>query len=268
MLYRINELKENGINPITGEKYDDTWVIMALTDSSEYQMMCGSSNGCAYAVKISRNLCKDWKWKIGDFIGFNIENGKNIILVMSEEDYLDALTDYNGHRFNEEKLRETEPSILIHSTSMESWIKIQRDGALKSWNRLRTEKTILETQPIGATLGDPIDFRDYIMFGGGVTGEIVVNSRQKGSIIMDTNAEYLTSSRLYFDAKKMAQDGLLLRDGCHLKVKDFLPLDRYLIWAATWKVVRLDTQTSTPRRFAEVCDRQFKMKFPQYADSI
>ena len=47
------------------------------------------------------------------------------------------------------------------------------------------------------------------MFGDGVTGEIVVNSKQQGKIVMSTDAEYLTGARLYFDAKRMAHDGLL-----------------------------------------------------------
>lgn len=117
---------------------------------------------------------------------------------------------------------------------------------------------VAEEHPIGAQLGDPADFRDYIMFGGGVTGEIVVNSKQQGKILMDTNAEYLTGARLYFDAKRMAQDGLLVRDGCHLKVKDTLPLTPYLIYVATWDVVGLESQVSTPRFFAEKADMQFE----------
>ena len=50
----------------------------------------------------------------------------------------------------------------------------------------------------------PTDFSDYIMFGDGITGEIIVNSKQQGKIVMDENSEYLTGARLYFDAQKMA----------------------------------------------------------------
>lgn len=56
---------------------------------------------------------------------------------------------------------------------MESWKNIQRDGVLKSWNKLKTENIVLEEHPIGMKLGDPKNFSDYIMFGGGVTGESV-----------------------------------------------------------------------------------------------
>ena len=35
---------------------------------------------------------------------------------------------------------------------------------------------------------------DYIMFGNGVSGEIVVNSKQSGKIVMDIDAEYKTGA--------------------------------------------------------------------------
>ena len=135
---------------------------------------------------------------------------------------------------------------------------------LKSWNILKTEKVITEEQPIGIRLGDPADFSDYIMFGGGVTGEIVVNSKQQGKIVMDANSEYLTGARLYFNAKRMAKDGLLIRDGCHLKVKDMLPLKPYLIWGATWETIGLSSQISSPKIFAEQADKQFQFISQHY----
>lgn len=60
------------------------------TDSLEYQQMCGSSNGCAYTIKISRSQCKNWKMAVGDFMGFSEANAKNAILVMSEADVKSA----------------------------------------------------------------------------------------------------------------------------------------------------------------------------------
>ena len=220
MIYRVDRLSENSINPITGHEYDNSWIILMLTDSPDYQQMSGSSNGCAYTIKVSRKQYKDWKMAVGDFIGFCKANEKNAILVMSEAELKSAKNHYEGHRYNEPFLRENESTVLVHSTPMNSWKQIKRDGMLKSWNILKTQKVITEEQPIGIQLGDPTDFSDYIMFGGGVTGEIVVNSKQQGKIVMDTNAKYLTGARLYFDGKRIAQDGLLVRDGCHLKVKD------------------------------------------------
>lgn len=259
MIYRIDRLTENKINPVTDCEYDSAWIILMLTDSEDYQQMCGSSNGCGYTIKVSRLKCSDWKMAVGDFISFNEANAKNVILVMSQEELETAQRYYDGHSYNEALLRECEPLVLVHSTPMDNWKQIKCSGMLKSWNRLKSEKTILEEQPIGIQLGDPKEFSDYIMFGGGVTGEIVVNSKQQRKILMDTDAEYLTGARLYFDAKRIAQDGLLVRDGCHLKVKDELPLDPYLIWAATWDQIGLTSQISTPQFFAEQCDKWFSI---------
>jgi len=37
VVYRVDELIENKINPITGNQYDDSWIVLMLTDSAEYQ---------------------------------------------------------------------------------------------------------------------------------------------------------------------------------------------------------------------------------------
>lgn len=258
MIYRIDEFIENHINPITMREYDKSWLVLVLTDSADYEKMCGSNCGCAYTVKISRTRCREWKMAVGDFIHFCESNQKNAILVMSEAERGIVKEIYQGHAYDEPMLRDYEPAVLIHSTPMQNWEQIQRDGMLKSWNKLKKENIIREEQPIGSRLGDPMDFCDYIMFGGGVTGEIVVNSKQSGKIEMDIDAEYQTGARMYFDAEKMARDGRLTRDGCHIKVKDTLPLHPYLIWSATWKEAGLNSQISTPKIFAQKCDGQFK----------
>ena len=258
MVYRVDELTECGINPITGYGYDSSWIILMLTNSAEYQFMCGSRNGCAYTIKVSRTKCNDWKMAVGDFISFNETNAKNIILVLTELEHKAVNVYYEGHRYNEPFLRKGEPLALVHSTPMNSWKQIDQNGMLKSWNKLKAERAVEEEYPIGIQLGDPVDFSDYIMFGGGVTGEIVVNSKQQGKIAMDVNTDYLTGARLYFNAEKMAQDGLLVRDGCHLKVKDTLPLEPYLLFAATWENIGLESQVSTPKIFSEKADEAFR----------
>lgn len=261
MIYRVNELRDN----ITMQEHDSSMIIFSLTDNEDNAAIVGADNGGAYAIKVSKSVHSDWKLAVGDFIGYCTANNINAVLEMSQTDYDTAMQHYSGHSFNERVLRTYDPQILIHSTTMESWNHIQRDGMLKSWNRLRSEQAITEEHPIGIQLGDPASFSDYIMFGGGVTGEIVVNSKQSGAIVMDVNTQYLTGARLYFDAKKIAQDGLLVRDGCHTKVKDALPLEPYLIWAATWDKIGLPSQVSTPKIFADTSDRQFRSLFPCYS---
>ncbi len=253
MIYHLDEFTENSINPFTNSPYDDSWVVFILTDSKDYNMFVGSENGCAYTVKFSRFANEDWRFALCDFIEYNDAKGKNIILVLKADELEKARKTYKCHSYNETALRETEPKVLVHSTTFESYKAIQKDGMLKSFNRLN-----LQGEPIGAKLGDPQDFSDYIMFcDGGVTGEIIVNSKQKGKIVMDENDEYIPGARLYFDAEKIANDGLLIRDGCHLKVKDKLPLMPYLIFIATAESVGID-KISTPKEFSEKADGEFK----------
>lgn len=256
MIYRLDELKENNINPITSRPYDDSYLIWQLTDAKEYRQMVGRFNGCAYTIKCSR-YADGWELSVGDFIEYNQQQNKNIILVISEKELKAAKRKYEGHHYNESILRKDEQIYAVHSTALENWERIQKDGCLKSWNTLKAENAITEERPIGSTLGDPPAFSDYIMFGKGMTGELVVNSKQQGKIIMDDNAAYLTGARLYFDMKKIVEDGLAVRDGAHLKVKDKLPLAPYFIWAATWENIGLESRISTPKTFSEKADREF-----------
>ena len=253
MIYRVDKFTESNINPITKSEYDSSWLVLVISSVMDTAMIVGANNGCAYTIKINKQIHNDWKMAIGDFIGYCGANNLNGILAITEDEYSEVQTYYDGHSYNETILRAYETPILIHSTSMENWYQIQKDGMLKSWNNL----SISEKEPIGKQLGDPVHFSDYIMFGGGVSGEIVVNSKQSGKIVMDIDAEYKTGARLYFDAEKIAKDGLLVRDGAHIKVKNCLPLEPYLIWTATWEKVGLESQISTPRIFAELSDEKF-----------
>lgn len=264
MIFRLDKFTENSINPITNKPYDESWIIWQLTDSKDYRLMVGSFNGCAYSAKFSR-YANGWEMSVCDFIEFNTRLNKNMILVISEADLQSAKEKYIGHRFNEPILRPDEQAYTVHSTSLENWEKIQKDGCLKSWNILKAEGIITEDKPIGSALGDPEDFSDYIMFGKNVAGEIVVNSRQQGRIIMDKNSEYLTGARLYLDMKKIVEDGLAVRDGYHLKVKEHLPLNPYLLWAATWENVGLVSRKSTPEIFSDKANREFLMRYPQFS---
>lgn len=259
LIYRVDKFTESNINPITKSEYVSSWLVLVLSSDMDTPMLVGANNGCAYTIKISKRLHDDWKMAIGDFIGYCNANNLNGIIAITEDEYNEALNYYVGHSYNEALLRDYETPILVHSTSMENWYQIQKDGMLKSWNKLNIPKK----EPIGKQLGDPVHFSDYVMFGGGVSGEIVVNSKQSGKIVMDIDVEYKTGARLYFDAEKIAKDGLLVRDGAHIKVKYCLPLEPYLIWTATWEKVGLESRISTPRIFAELSDEKLKILYEE-----
>lgn len=264
-LYRIDTFEAGRINPITNREYDNSWRVLILTHDSSQDMIVGAENGCAYTIRISKHADVNWCLMVGDFIGYGESIGTHMILVMSETEYQEMKQAYEGHCFCEDGLRDYEPTVLVHSTTREGWEKIQKSGVIKCWNQLKRERVLREEYPIGVELGDPEEFSDYIMLGDfGVSGELVVSSKQSGFINMDINAKYKTGARMYFDARRLAQDGLLIRDGAHLKVKDELPLEKYLIWAATWEQIGMESDNSTPNIFAEQADQQFREFFPEY----
>lgn len=94
-----------------------------------------------------------------------------------------------------------------------------------------------------------------------MTGEIIVNSKIKGKITMNINEEYKPGARLYFDADLIAKDGLLVRDGAHLKVRDMLPLGKYLLWYATLDNINLNQLQVTPANFSKIADKEFEKRF-------
>ena len=263
MFHKVDEeFNISEYNPFTKTTYDSSWIIFCLTNSEDYQMMVG--NGGAkpvYTMKVSKNY-PEWRMSVMDFIGCNEFYGKNMIVSISDDDLKEAADFYGGHHFNEKCLRDYEPAFLIHSTTQENWRSIQSDGCLKSWNILKREKPNWEEAPIGKALGDPHDFSDFIMFSdGGIAGEIVVLSKQKGIITMNQDMPYQTGVRLYFDMEKMAGDGLLIRDGCHLKVKDTLPLHPYLKWVGDWESAGLPHAVSTPKAFTMSANERFNQLY-------
>lgn len=74
---------------------------------------------------------------------------------------------------------------------------------------------------------------------------------------MDEYSEYITGARLYFDMKKIAEAGLLARDGGEIKVKGMLPLEPYLLFAATWDKIGLHSERTTPKIFSDASDQYF-----------
>lgn len=118
----------------------------------------------------------------------------------------------------------------MHSTPKGNAVDILSDQELKCWNLLKEEKADWEQEPIGGLLGDIEDFSNYVMLSDmKFNSEIIVASRQKH--IIDTNTEqiYMPGARFYLDAEKIARDGLLLRDGEHIKVKSRISLEKYMI---------------------------------------
>jgi len=248
-------------NPFTdNQPYTDEWIMLQLLESAGFSQFTGGGvDGVFRLVLTKANV--DWEYMVFDFIQYESDIGKNIILAIDKQDYETARKTYGGHGYKDRFLRPYEHRVLMHSTDKESHATILRDGCLKSWNSLKRLAAMVEKRPIGSLLGDPPDYSDYIMFSnGGISVERVVSSRQKGRVEMDIDVPYVAGARFYFDALRVAEEGLLVRDGVHLKVRDELPLEKYLLWIATPDALGILEET-TPRIFAEKADKVFEEKF-------
>ncbi len=236
--------------------YDNSWVLIQLLDKADFKSFTGNNGNGIFRLIVTKEL-NEWQYSMMDFIEYEAQYKRNIIAAVNEVEFKQARKVYDGHSFNDSFLRFYEKPVLVHTTAPKAYKQITECGCLKSWNTLEhdTEK------PIGNLLGDPDDYSDYIMFNnGGYFSEIVVSSQEKGYIDMDIHSLYTPGARFYFDADKMAKDGLLVRDGAHIKVKDMLEINKYLLWTATPELVGLPIVT-TPYEFGTKSDNMFQEIF-------
>lgn len=262
MIYYANSnFNDMNINPYqNNQPYTNDWILLKLIDDANFKLFTGGGTDGIFQLVITKQNV-DWAYRIYDFIQYETESEKNIIIAVDNNDLSEAKEIYSQHTYKDKFLRPYEQKVLMHSTTKENYNKITADGCLKSWALLKSECRIKEETPTGSLLGDPLDYSKYIMFtNGGISAERVVASKQKGFIEMNIDTPYLAGARLYFDAEKIAKDGLLIRDGAHLKVKDKLVLQKYLIWTATPEILGISMNT-TPRIFAETADKIFTEKY-------
>jgi len=234
------------------------WIHFRLVND-DVRIFCGKNNSEIYQLVISKKY-DNWEYRVMDFISYIDSANINGVVEITKDDLKNAEEKYIGHSYNDKSLREYEPSVLVHSAPMKAWKSIQKDKCLKSWNNLHQAGLINEKNPIGNLLGDPNEFSDYVMLGSGSTCEVVVSSSDKGEITCDIDTVYQPGVRLYLDAKKIANDGKLVRDGAHLKVKDQLELEEYLLYAATAENIDIDEKNWTPQTFSEKADKVFEDK--------
>lgn len=225
-----------------------------LTDSTEYRQFNCFENSI-YTLKISRNY-DYWYYDLCDLIDFYSETNIEIVLEIDDNDLSLARQLYGSHRYNEQTLREYETAVMVHSTTKENVESILSSMKLKSWNLLSAEKSNWEKKPIGALLGDIEDFSNYVMLSGvSSNNEIITASKANKTINTDINQSYVAGARFYLDAQKLAKDGLLLRDGAHIKVKDCIDLEKYMIWYSTPEILGIDEHT-TPKEFFELSNER------------
>lgn len=226
-----------------------------LIDSTEYRQFNSFENS-KYTLKISKNY-KYWYYDLCDLIDFYKDSDIEVIPEISNDDLALARKLYGKHQYNEHILREYEPDVMVHSTTKDNVQSILSDKKLKAWNLLRAEKSDWEDKPIGTLLGDIEDFSNYVMLSGiSQNNEIITASKSNGEINTDVNQSYVAGARFYLNAQKLAGDGLLLRDGAHIKVRDYIDLEKYLIWYSTPEILGIDEHTM-PKIFFELSNKKF-----------
>lgn len=226
-----------------------------LTDSTEYRQYNCFEDGI-YTLKISKNY-EYWYYDLCDLIDFYSDTDIEVLLEIDDNVLSLARNLYGNHKYNEKTLREYESDVMVHSTTKENAVSILADKKIKSWNMLSAEKLDWEKQPIGALLGDIEDFSNYVMLSGlSANNEVVTASKSNGVINTDVNQSYIAGARFYLNAKALAEDGLLIRDGAHIKVRDSIDLEKYLIWYSTPEILRIGEHT-TPKEFFELSNERF-----------
>lgn len=237
-------------------------IVCSLSDSDQYKILNFAEKG-NYVIEFSR-LSDTWYYNLCDLMGFFMNGNTKVCLNINDNELRFAKSKYGKHRFDEAMRRNYEPKVLVHSTSKENMKYIFLDGELKSWNILKSEKVEWEKKPIGNMLGDLEDFSNYIMFSNiDFNNEIIVASKQEQKVDIYSEQLYKPGVRFYFDCEKMARDGLILRDGIHIKVENRLKLDKYLIWYSTAEKIDIDEYT-TPHHFWKKSNDKFMELFPQY----
>lgn len=216
-------------NPFSEDgEYGDAWSCF-IYDNSIDDYSINYPNTKVYTLRVSPDADKNYR-RLFVFLNYELSYGRNVILkVCDGMDGQKLLEEFYAHR-GKEKPVVADYKYMVHSTTLDAWKSIQKQGALLSPNMLK--KIGVNVKEIGLKpMLEPKDYSDYVMLDllDGC-GELVVNSRNLGEICTDPNISYSPGVRLYFSVEKILDAGLGIGDGVHLlKVKDCLPLENFLV---------------------------------------
>jgi hypothetical protein len=224
-------------NPFTPDgSYGPAWSAFCLRDDCDWRGSNKRGANGLYALVFPRQ----WHPKFGtlatvlaDFIRYENLNHRQVILSAPADLDIEALAQHALAGIPDKSvIRPVDPRWLVHSTPRSAWEKIQQCGELRSLARLRREGMMIKGVGF-ETFGEPDDYAEYVMLGlpGMMSPEFVVASYNAGVIITEPDTPYEPGARLFFDAHQLILEGLIVRDGLHLKVFDHLPLDPYLVAA-------------------------------------
>lgn len=244
-------------NPFSLEgKYGKEW--SAFIYDEEVGNYSNVYNGTlVYVFRV--NPERDIKYmRLFDYLNYETKHKRKVILSIPKYmDFNEMIKMYKQFLENNQSgFRDEDEKYLVHSTTKESWKSIKKMGAILSPNELKKQEiNILE---IGLKpMMEPEDYSNYIMLDVlDGCGELVVSSRHLGYVCTNSDVNYTPGVRLYFDAEAIINDGLGIRDGLHiLKVKDKLPLEKYLL--ACVEAELFQKKDWTPSTFTEAANKYF-----------
>ncbi len=249
-------------NPFTKDgSYGQKWTSFCIIDKSGDRVFVGRGTNGLYSYRLSRDV-KDIKYKLADFLRYENVHGRNVILSFPSDIDMKAFINKSISKTPETAvIRKNDPKWVVHSTSLETWKQIQKNGELRSLSRLIKEGKNVKT--VGFRfLGEPSEYADYVMLGSiyNMGTEMVTSSNMKGYICLDENMPYEPGVRLYFDNHAIIRSNLGVRDGEHiLKVHDHLPLKPFLLTAVGINDVDSERKVKewTPKKFLEASNKIF-----------
>ncbi len=222
-------------NPFTADgMYDENWSSFIYDSDIDYFTNVYPDSKL-HVIRFSPDIDKN-NLRLFDFLNYESSYQRNIILKVCGGMNAESLIELFNKTSYETGYRNSDEKYMVHSTILSAWDSIKQNGVLFSSNSLRKAGRLVNE--IGLKpMREPKDYSDYIMLDvleG--CGELVVNSRNRGCVCIDPNANYTPGVRLYFNVRKMFEDRIVTRDGLHLvKVKDKLSIENYLLAAITAK---------------------------------
>jgi len=215
-----DKFNPNNKNPFCNNGTYFQYSCFSTNGNSNYEMLTTRLKSGCWIVEYNESNYHDF---ICDYIRYENKNNRIVIVQTKIAEEVKSIIIKSN--------KGTLPDVLVHSTSLEASIEIEKKGKITADkylnNSTKNEKHVIQKYKEN----EPIEFSEYVMLGkiDGNT-ELVMSMFQRDSFYVTDEEEYLPGARIYLDSRKLDQDGLIVRDGMHIgKVFREISLDKYCI---------------------------------------
>jgi len=243
-----SDFNPNSINTYEKNGLYTSYSCFSTNGNTKYDLITKRTNSGCWLVKYNKN---NYQNHIYDFIKYENTNGRIVII---QTEFIDEVTTILDNR-NISII----PRVLVHSTSLETSIKITNEAKIRALKYLTINTKIDSTEISKYQKNEPEEFSEYVMLGE-VEGntELVIAMYQKDTFNISENEIYKPGARIYLDTEKMDRDGLIVRDGIHIgKVHKEIELNKYLIKTITVNDFPF-VEEWTPKKFKDACNSVIK----------